>query len=69
MPDMSELTTAEQQEIEGGGWGEFFTGLACGATVVGAALAWASPEPLTKVAAVELTIGAVSCVGSIAASI
>ena len=65
---MKTMTIAQLQAVDGGSWGSFFTGLGCGATVVGAVLCWASPDPITKVEAVSLTIGAISCVGGIAAA-
>jgi hypothetical protein len=65
---MRAISFEEMQSIDGGSWADFFTGMACGATVVGAIASWVSPDPLSKIAAYSLTVGAITCVGGILAS-
>ena len=66
---MLAISIEEMQCIDGGSWGDFFTGMACGATVVGAIASYISPDPFTKMAAYGLTVGAITCVGGIVSSL
>lgn len=48
---MKELTTTQLEKLDGaGGWGDFLTGFGCGAGLIAAAAAMASPEPFSKAA-------------------